>query len=346
MRVLIVKMSAMGDVLHALPVLSYLHAAHPGIEIDWVVEEAFADLLAGQPLISMLHRVRFKQWKKQPFASQTQKEIRSIASSLAARAYDVVFDIQGNIKSGIVTRITGCPLRYGFTADTTQERFNILCTNRRVRILSEDYHITDQYLRVVSSPFELDFTNCELETQIVTSAADDAWAAEFVERLGADQIMLCHMGTTWETKFWHEAGWIDLGRRMAAAFPQAVQLYSWGSPDEQQSALRVVQAVGPCARSIDRMPLQRLAALLKQVGVVLGGDTGVVHLAAAVGTPTVSYYRSSDGARSGPRGGKHRVIQAPMPCTRCFKTRCERDSECRTSIGVEMLFDAVSRQLR
>lgn len=345
MRILIVKMSALGDVIHALPVLAYLKQAAPDAEIDWVVEEAFADLLMGHPLVAQLHRVHFKQWKKQPFSSRTRNEIRTVAAALAARSYDLVFDIQGNIKSGIVTRITGCPQRYGFTVDNTQERLNVLGTNRRIPMQAEDYHITDQYLRVVSAPFAFDFRGRDLEAQVATSGNDDEWARDYVRQLGAERVVLCHMGTTWETKFWHEDGWVALGRQLAEVFPQVLQLYSWGNADEQQVAGRVVQAIGSRAQVIDRMPLSRLAAVLKKVNLVMGGDTGVVHLAAAVGTPTVSYYRSSDGARSGPRGSKHRIIQASMPCTRCFKTRCDRDHDCRLSISVTMLMDAVNQLL-
>ena len=184
-----------------------------------------------------------------------------------------------------------------------------------------------------------------LETQVVTSANDDEWAGNLVSQLGGQKIILCHMGTTWETKFWHEEGWIALGKQLAEAFPRAVQLYSWGNADEQRAVGRVVQAIGPFAQGLDRMPLQRLTAVLKKVDLVLGGDTGVVHLAAAVGTPTVSYYRASDGARSGPRGEHHVVIQAPLSCTCCFKTSCDRDQECRESITPQMLMAAVSKVL-
>ncbi|NTW80066.1 MAG: lipopolysaccharide heptosyltransferase I, partial [Geobacteraceae bacterium] len=147
MRILIVKISAMGDVLHALPVLDYLKQASPECEIDWVVEGAFADLLSGNPLISRLHIVQFKKWKKKPFSGNTVAEILDVRNGLVKRAYDLVIDLQGNIKSGIVAWLSGCPRRVGFNRDTAQESLNSLFINRRVALQPEDRHITDQYLR-------------------------------------------------------------------------------------------------------------------------------------------------------------------------------------------------------
>ncbi len=344
MRILIVKISAMGDILHALPVLDYLHQAAPGCEIDWVVEEAFADLLRGNPLIGQIQTVRLKKWKRSPFSWGTAKEVMAARASLAARRYDLVIDLQGNIKSGVITSLTHCPVRLGFEGRVAQERLNSFFTNRQVPLHADDLHITDQYLRVASAPFSLDFHDLPLQTAVVTTAEDDRWAASLVQDCRADHLFLCHMGTTWQTKFWSTEGWTMVGRRLAVAFPGSVQLFSWGNETEHQAVHQVVAAIGGGARVLERLPLRRLAALVKQVDLVVGGDTGIIHLAAAVGTATVSYYRASDGLRSGPRGARHRIIQAPMPCTRCFKTSCSKDMECRASITPDMVLTAI-RQL-
>src|SRR5512135_1580278 len=106
-RVLIVKMSALGDIIHALPVLDYLHTVSPGIEVDWVVEEPFREVLEGNPLISRIHSVRTKVWRKHPLAGATRREVGALKQALRARNYDLVFDIQGNLKSGLVCWLTG-----------------------------------------------------------------------------------------------------------------------------------------------------------------------------------------------------------------------------------------------
>jgi heptosyltransferase-1 len=110
-------------------------------------------------------------------------------------------------------------------------------------------------------------------------------------------------------------------------------------------AVQIASLIGHSAVVLDRYPLKRFAALLKQVDLVVGADTGPVHLAAAVDTPTVSFYRSSDGSESGPRGSRHVIVQSPLPCTRCFKTSCPQDLECRSSIKADDLFAAACRLL-
>lgn len=346
MRILIVKISAMGDVLHALPVLDYLKQASPGCEIDWVVEETFADLLSGNPLISKLHTVNFKKWKRKPFSMATAKEVFAARNALAERVYDLVIDIQGNIKSGIVAWISSCPRRVGFSRADAQESLNALFINRRISLQPEDRHITDQYLRIAGASFDLEFRCLQLKTDVCTRPADDAEAELLVKRYReGGPVILIHTGTTWQTKFWHESGWIELGRKVMFSFPGSVLLFSWGNDSERSVVERITTALGKQAVQLEKLSIMRLAALVKKVNLVMGGDTGIVHLAAASGTPTVSYYRSSDGLRSGPRGEQHAIIQAPMPCARCFLTRCDKDVECRESITPELLLQAIRKVL-
>lgn len=341
MRVLIVKMSALGDIIHALPVLDYLHRVSPGIEIDWVVEEPFRDVLDGNPLISRIHTVRTKVWRKHPLARQTRREIAALKNGLREREYDLLFDIQGNLKSGLVSWLSGVEQRIGFAREELQESVNLLFTTRQVPLRPQDKHITDQYLRLVSVPFGRDYREMQLATDIHTTPEDDAGAAALVATLADGLVFLFHYGTTWQTKFWHEQGWIELGKAVLGRYPESTVLLSWGNEAERVAVTALAAAIGSGARVIDRYPLKGLVALLKKVDLVVGGDTGPVHLAAAVGTPTVSYYRASDGRRSGPRGKGHVIVQSPLHCARCFRTECDKDVECRASISVDALLKGI-----
>ncbi len=343
MRVLIVKMSALGDIIHALPILSYLRQASPGTEVDWVVEEPFRELLAGNPLIAQLHTVRSKVWRKAPLAGATRQEIATVKAALRERRYDMVFDIQGNLKSGLVDRLTGCRQVIGLSADLLQEKVNLLFTTRQVPSRRQDVHVTDQYLRVVSVRFGRDFREMALVTDISTSSSDDVAAEALLSTLADGLVFLCHCGTTWETKFWHDEGWISLGKGLLELYPEATLLFSWGNDREREQVSGYVAAIGRGARVLERYPLKGFAALLKRVDLVIGGDTGPLHVAAAVGTPTVSLYRASAGKRSGPRGEQHVIIQAPLPCTACFRTHCDKDAVCRRSITPEMVLKGVAK---
>ena len=345
MRVLIVKMSAMGDIIHALPVLDYLHQVSPGIEIDWLVEEPFLDVVAGNPLIDKIQIARTKAWRKRPFSGDTFREIGALKRSLQERAYDVVFDIQGNIKSGVYGWLSRVDNRIGFDADVLQERLNMMFTTRRIPLRAQDYHVTDQYLRLVSVPFGRDFREMRLASDIYTTPEDDAAAETLLSTLGDGLVFLFHYGTTWQTKFWREESWVELGKVLLERFPESSILLSWGNDSELRVVRGIAAGIGTGARVIERYPLKGLTALLKKVDLVVGGDTGPVHLAAAVGTATVSLYRSSDGKRSGPRGDGHVIVQAPMPCTRCFRTSCDKDEECRRSITVEAVVQGVEKLL-
>src|SRR5512137_2007593 len=155
MRVLIVKTSSLGDIIHALPVLDYLRQAAPGASIDWVVDEAFADLLSGNPLISRLITVPFRRLKKGFLNAATLKELRALRGHLREQSYDVVFDLQGNIKSGLICSFSRAPLKVGFSRENQQERLNSLFTNRKVPFLPADRNAAPRYLRIVSNPFDL-----------------------------------------------------------------------------------------------------------------------------------------------------------------------------------------------
>ena len=343
MRILIIKTSALGDIIHALPLLDYLHQVAPGVRIDWVVEEAFSELLSGNPLVERLIPVAFKRWRKAPFARSTWREVAAFRKIIQEQEYDFVFDIQGNTKSGLVCWLADSQRKIGFSRAHMQERLNGLFTDQKVAPYPDDRHATVRYLRVISAPFGVDPSGLTLTTDIHT-AGDDEAVGQIVAQ-AAGPLLLLHTGTTWQTKLWHEAGWIALARILLARYPAATLLLSWGSPSEHESALRIVQQVGSQARVLERLSLKRFAALLKRVDVAVGGDTGPVHLAAVVGTATVSFYRCTDGSMNGPRGAQHLIVQSPLPCTKCLKKSCERNQECIGSITPEAIAAGVAKIL-
>ncbi len=341
MRVLIVKTSALGDIVNSLPVLDYLHQAMPGVLVDWVVEEPFREILEGNPLLNKLHVVRTKMWRKKPLAATTRHEIAAVKTALREGGYEVVFDIQGNLKSGLVCWLTGSGNIIGFDREDLQEWVNLLFTTRQLPLRSMDTHVTEKYLRIVSVPFGKDFRDMQLHSDIHTSPEDNAAADTLMATLSDGLIFLFHSGTTWQTKFWSIKGWVELGKMVLETFPDTTVLLSWGNESERDVASQIAAGIGTGARVMDRYGIKGFTAVLKRVDIVIGGDTGPVHIAAAVGTPTVSFYRSSDGRSSGPRGERHVVIQSPLPCTRCFNTRCDRDAECRDSVTAEMIMRGV-----
>lgn len=345
MRILIVKTSSLGDVIHALPVLDYLKQVSPGAEIDWVVDEAFADALRGNPLIARLITVRIREWRHHPFVAATWREVAEARQALSEHLYDIIFDIQGNLKSGIILWLTRGKRKVGFARQHLQEPVNRFFTTLQVPFRRQDYHATENYLRVVSVPFGRDYPGMKLSTDIYTGPEEDNAAEALLATLSDGMVFLFHCGTTWTTKLWTEENWVALAQRVLSTYPESTILFSRGNDAEREAALRIATAIGPRGRMLERYSLKGFAALLKKVDLVVGPDTGPIHLAAAVGTPTVSFYRITDGAEKGPRGEGQVIVQSPLSCTGCHRKYCDRDVECRGSITVERMFAGIESLL-
>jgi heptosyltransferase-1 len=341
MRVLIIKTSSLGDVIQALPVLAYLHAVCPGIVIDWVVEEAFMPLVEHNPLISRIHTVRTRAWRKHPFGRETLGQISTLRRALRDRHYDLAFDLQGNLKSGLIAMSSGAQVRIGFSREALQEKINLFFTTRQVPFTPDDLHAAERYLRIVGAPFGGGTNTAEISTDIFSSPEDEEAAERYLSAFSGGTVLLFQIGTTWSTKLWHPRGWIELASRVLERYPDAHILINWGSPEEKALGETIIRAVGKRVSLLPWLKIRELIPVIRRVDLVVGGDTGPIYLAAAVGTSTVSYYRATDACLYAPRGECHVSLQAPMECAGCQRTSCERDVACRESITVDNLFHAV-----
>jgi heptosyltransferase-1 len=342
MRVLIIKTSSLGDVIHALPVIDYLLQVSAGIEIDWIVEEPFLPVLEHNPHLARIHVIRTKKWRKAPFSKETHHDLKALYDTLRARSYDLVFDIQGNLKSGLIARLSGAGKRVGFSREVLQEKVNSLFTTHRIPFRAIDRNVTDRYLRVVSVMFGRDYRDMELTGTIESSPEDETAADRYLAGLPDGLVFVFQVGTTWNTKLWSPEGWCELAQRITAQYPGSTVLINWGNQDEKALAERIAREGGDSVQLLPWLRIRELIPILRRVDLVIGGDTGPVYLAAAVGTPTVSYYRATSAAAYAPRGDLHRAVQAQMSCAGCGRTACEKDAACRASISVDALFEAVT----
>lgn len=344
MKVLIVKVSALGDVVHALPVLAHLHAVHSDMVVDWLVERSFAPLLEGHPLLRRVIHIDTRGWRRQGPAVAV-RGAWAVGRQLRKERYDVVLDLQGNSKSGLFTWLSGARKRFGFDAGQTREWLNTLTTNYKVSVPPECHHISSRYLRIAHQAFpgETDVPLCG--PLPVADQAAGAVAAMLEEHsLTPGEFLVAHYGTTWETKLWPLDCWIELARSLALEDGRQLVL-TWGNDAEKLAAERIAEACQGRAVIWPRGTLQELVALLAGARLVIGADTGPVHIAAAVGTPTVSIFRVTDSLRNGPPGGNHIRIQAPMDCSPCLRKTCDLDRECGRSVTVATVQGAVAKLL-
>ncbi len=343
-RILIVKLSALGDVAHALPAIDYLRVAAPGAQVDWAVDRRFAPLLEGNPALRRVVPLDIRRWKASWTSAEARREAAAAVRTLREGEYDAAFDVQGNTKSGAVTRLSGAPVRYGFARDGVREAPNLLFTNRKVPLRPEDRHVTQKILRVVSAPFGGTFDLAALRVVVATAPADEARAARIVAELlpGAARVVAIHAGTTWTTKKMDPAFWAAAARRLRERCPGLGVVLTWGGEEERRDAEEIRDAVGDGAAVVPALSLKELAALYRRCGYLMAPDTGPLHVAAAAGARTVSVFRVTDGNRNAPRGPGHRFLQAPMPCTACLRKRCRRDAECRASVDPAAAGDAMA----
>ncbi len=343
-KILVVKLSALGDVAHALPVIDYLRKTAPAAAVDWVVDRRFAPLLEGNPALNRVIPLDLKAWKRNWSTGDARREAGDAVRTLRNGRYDVAFDIQGNAKSGVVTRLSGAALRYGFDRDGVREAPNLLFTNRKVALRPEDRHISQKYLRIVAAPFGGRFDLAALATEIETGPAHGEFAKRTVQELvpGLTPVVVVHPGTTWFTKRMDPSFWAGAILALRKTMPRLGILLSWGSAEERDEAMRVREGAGRGVELLPRCTLKELAALLRRCGYMIAPDTGPLHIAAAVGAKTVSVFRVTDGSRNAPYGPNHRFLQAPMPCTACLRKRCDRDAECRESIRAEDVAEAMA----
>ncbi|MCA1796627.1 MAG: glycosyltransferase family 9 protein [Geobacteraceae bacterium] len=158
-------------------------------------------------------------------------------------------------------------------------------------------------------------------------------------------LIVLHYGTTWHTKLWHLSMWQQLAAKLIQR-PETSLVLTWGSSDELDAAEKIRDYVDHVNGEVliwPRVSLPELAALLARADLVVGCDTGPVHIAAAVGTPTVSIYRATDALRNGPEGEGHTRLQTPMPCAKCLRKQCEYDAQCSTSIRVADVLDSIKK---
>jgi len=343
-NILIVKVSALGDVVHALPVLAWLKSAQSDVQIDWLVEESFAPFLDAHPMVRHLHRINTKAWRRDGVLTSL-KGFKQTVARLRREQYDLVLDLQGNAKSGFFTLFCGASKRYGFDKDSVRETPNLLATNRKVALDDQAFHITDRSLAIAKAALPHG-TEARLAGPLpLDEAAQQSVRSILQEKdLSSGPLVVLHYGTTWETKLWSLKSWQTLASRLVE---QGVRpILTWGNQAEADAVKAIDQSTGQRCCIWPRGSLKELTALLAEVDLVVGGDTGPIHIAAAVNTPTVSIFRATDAARNAPRGEMHRSIQSRLDCSPCLKKQCDRDAECCASITVEELLPLVDQALQ
>jgi len=312
-NIAIIKLSSLGDVIHALPVAAALRRGLPGAWLTWIVEAREYALLKDHPDLDVVVPVDTRLWRRLIWrpagAREVLGKVRRLRRRIRSARLDVALDLQGLMKSGLLTAYTGAPLRIGFSADHCRERLNCLFTNRRVRPPAAAVHVVDQYLSLLA-PLGLEPGPARFHVPIPPAAArrmDDFLGEQGVKR--QELLVTINPGAGRADKLWPVEHFQRLGNRLAQE-PGVRLLLLWG-PDEVHMARQIRDGLESRAILAPPTDLHELAALLRRAALMVASDTGPLHLAAALGTPSLGLFGPTRAERNGPYGPHGRGVQSP-----------------------------------
>lgn len=312
MKIAIVKLSSLGDVVHALPVAHALRRQFPQAHVTWIVEARELSILTGHPDLDAVVPVDTRLWRRLIWHPAGAVEVGGKLSRLTARIrrarFDVAIDLQGLIKSGLLTAYTGAPLRIGFAFRHCREPLNAVFTTRRVTPPPEAVHIVEQYLSLLAP---LGVKRAAPVFHVPSESEAERRIEEFLAEQGVkprDRLVALNPGAGRPSKRWPVERFARVAERLTVEAGARVLLL-WG-PDEEAMARSI--AAGMTSRPILAPPptIPALSALLRRSALMVASDTGPLHLAAALGTPSIGLYGPTRAERNGPYGPRCRGLQS------------------------------------
>lgn len=311
MKVLLIKTSSLGDVIHTLPALTDAVQAVPGIRFTWLVEEAYAEIPAWHPGVGRVIPVALRRWGRHPLQAVHSGEWHAFRRQLTDTLYDRVIDAQGLLKSALLTFLAK-GVRCGPDFASAREFPAAFAYQRRYPIpAAKEQHAIIRMRQLLADALAYPCPGGTPDYGLSTARWRGSAPAE-------PYVMFLH-GTVWPTKQWPEAYWIDLGR-LANQAGYSVYL-PWGNPAEQERAVRIAGALER-ARVLPPLSLQELAATLFVATGVVGVDTGLSHLAAALNVPAVTLYGATNPELTGTWGKQQQNLRADFPCAPCLNRVC------------------------
>ncbi len=420
MKFLIVKLSAIGDVIHALPVAAYLKQAVPGCKISWLVEQASADLVSNNPAIDEVIVFSGKKWVREVSQPGTwlknMSDARQFFATMRDAKYDAVLELQGLLKSSLLARASSAKVVAGF--DDTREFADQFLTHKlnvgnyfghEVPIVELNLRVAKYVLKVLGLPepnlpveFPLPILPASVDVKMLAllispfCSAPGVGSIEWVDQtgsvlhnprehgvpqdqssldpyseaipamapipqvasvpnLGSDVSIPINIvlipGTTWVTKIWPESKWIELGEQLSARY--RCQLVLLGGPAESESNFAIaagIEAKRPKQLVLNltgQTSLLDLISVFRKSALVIGADTGPLHLASASGVPkVVGVFGSTPAKRNGPYGPQCETVHLNLDCQPCYSKTCKYGTvACLTDLDSSLVLDAALRSL-
>ena len=320
-RLLIIKPSSFGDIIHALPVLALLRRHWPQTPVDWLVKEDWAELLVHQQALNevLLLPKSFSAW-------------RDLRGSLRERRYSMVIDLQGLLRSGVAAVLSQAPVRVGFADGREGSRW---CYTERITCSPAAIHAIDRgidLLRQIGVPIDGPAT-----FPLTVPAAAERWADALWKReriVKGENTVVFHPAARGETKRWPAERFAQVADQLASSAGARIVLVA--AREQMAHVDEVARHLRGCAINLaGASSLLELAALLKRASLVISNDSGPMHLAAALDTPVIGLFGPTDPRRVGPYGAGHVVLRKAVDCSRCSRHACVQDGACMNAISVD-----------
>jgi heptosyltransferase-1 len=345
-RILVVRLGSMGDVIHTLPAVTALRQAFPEVNLGWVIEERWAELLCTlptprsgprspqRPLVDKIHTVDTQLWRHRLPHMQTWERIASAFSDLRAAKYEIAIDFQGAIRSALVARWSGAPIIYGFA----QPRENIASMFYTRRVIARGIHIVEQNLSLAEAVARKPLKIAEVQFPH-DRAAERGCDSNLTADVGSNFVLI-NPGAGWGAKRWPPENYGEVARKVAEeGFSPVINF----GPGEEGLARAVELASNGAARPFSGSVAQ-LIALARHARLFIGGDTGPMHLAAALRVPVVAIFGPTDPARNGPFGTRSIVLRSPTSVT--SHNRRSRPDDGFIEITPEQVVDTARQLLK
>jgi heptosyltransferase-1 len=335
MKMLVIKPSSLGDVIHALPFLKSVKDTFPDATVDWVISSGLNELVEGNPLINRVHIINKDSWKSPGNIFKTLYEILSLRRALRAEHYDLVVDLQGLLRSGIIAGLASAPKIIGFNDAREGSRFFY-----DVKIPAAGIsHAVDRCLeaaRMIGADVK------KVEFPIFVNSDIDTRAKQLIGN--NDRYIIIAPSARWPSKRWPADNFASLISRLD------IQSIIIGSRDDIELADRIKSsATGNAINLCGRTNLKELIALIAGSLAMVSNDSGPVHIAAALNVPCVALFGPTDPEKTGPYGWrtskKLKVIRVDVPCSPCRKKECA-DQSCMYNIKVESVLKEVEEYLK
>lgn len=324
-KILIVKPSSLGDVIHSLPFLNAVKTCFPKSEIHWVIAKGLEGILESHPMINKLWVIDKDSWKNIQNVKSTIQEIKVLFKKLKQEKYDLVVDLQGLLRSGVITGATGAPVRIGFRE--AREGSSVFYTHKVAG--GKNIHAVDRYLKIAES------LGCNIADISFPFSTFDSSLSFIPDPSSLKDYVVIVPGARWKTKIWPAE---KFGKLVSLLPLESIIV---GSKTDKAIADEIVSLSGGRAVSLaGKTNLRELIAVISRANFIVSNDSGPMHIAAALNVPVFAIFGPTDPSRTGPYGKGHTIIREDILCSPCFRKSCD-DMKCMKDLSVEKVYGII-----